>query len=86
MINTTLRLYKTLPITRAVMGSEAHRKHIIGNGADADSLLAPVFYQRLTAQDIKRLAGDDPRIRIAGQEKIVNYQSELLEPGQSGRH
>ncbi len=80
VINTTLRLCKTLPITRTVLGSEAHRKYIIDNGAYAGSLLAPVFYQRLTPGDIKRLAGDNARIRIAGEEKIVNYQSE---PGQS---
>lgn len=74
VINTTLRLQEALPITRKVLDSEAHRRHIIDNGAGLDSLLHPVFYQRLTPDDIRKLTCNDPDIRIAGEDKIVNYQ------------
>ncbi len=74
VINTTLRLQKVLPITRRVLGSEAHRRHIIDNGAGLDSLLYPVFYQRIAPAQLKGMIGDDPMFRIAGEEKIVNYQ------------
>ena len=74
VINTTLRLQGILPITQRVLGSVTHRKHIINTNANLDSLLHPVFYQRLTPDDIRKLTGNNPEIRIAGQEKVVNYQ------------
>ncbi len=74
VINTTLRLQKVLPITRRVLDSEAHGRHIIDNGAGLDSLLYPVFYQRITPGQLKDMTGGLSMFRIAGEEKIVNYQ------------
>jgi hypothetical protein len=78
VVNTTLRLYKTLPITRIISSSKKHLEHVIGShkafSADMSGLLEPVFYQRVKPDDVRAIAGVSDKVRIAGDEKVVNYE------------
>ncbi len=82
VINTTIRLARTTPVTSVVLEGTEHGRFIININGDNgfESLLSPVFYQRITPGQLKDMTRGDPMFRIAGEEKIVNYQSK---PGQS---
>ena len=76
VINTTIRLARTTPVTSRILEDEQHRRFLIGREGEHGSLLSPVFYQRITPGQLKDMTGNDPMFRIAGEEKIVNYQSD----------
>jgi hypothetical protein len=72
-INTHIRLYRQLQITKLVMGSEELKRDLTGATEDA-TLIRPVFYNRIGTERLKQLIGGDELFRIEGLEKRVNYQ------------
>lgn len=80
-VNTYLRLYKTLPITKIVLGDEALKPYLKGEAGDP-SLIRPVFYNHLEPEKLERMIGSDPTFRIEGLEDGVNY----LRMRNAGRH
>ncbi len=73
VVNVHLRLYRSLPLTRRVLGDPLLKKFVIGL-PDNGSLLSPVFYHHVSAERLRELIDRDPLFRIAGAEKVVNYQ------------
>ena len=71
-INTYIRLYKSLQITRTIFGDTKLREHLIGAEDDV-TLLKPVFYNQIGGETLEQFIGGDPVFRIEGIEKGVNY-------------
>jgi len=82
VINTFIRLYETLPITRIVRKDPWLSGHTAGdiNG----SLLEPVFYNHVPASLLEDLLHGEDNIKICGQNRGVNYQESGLLPNRSG--
>lgn len=74
VVNVFLRLYKNLPISEMIMHYPALHRFLTGPGLDDASLLKPVFYNHVSVDKLKELIKDDAIFRIAGAEKVVNYQ------------
>lgn len=73
VINTYIRLYRHLPITKLIENNTNLMKYLINKGDT--SYLSPVFFNNIGIQQIKDIIGNDPLFRIAGQDNIVNYQT-----------
>jgi radical SAM superfamily enzyme YgiQ (UPF0313 family) len=71
-INTFIRLYRSLPITKLVMSDEQLRARVIGDAGDG-SLIHPVFFNQLSVERLRELIRDDTIFRIEGEDKGVNY-------------
>jgi radical SAM superfamily enzyme YgiQ (UPF0313 family) len=71
-VNTYIRLYKTLPITRLIEKDSGLKTHLLGNIQDS-SYVQPVFYNHIDTEKLEELIGGDPLFRIEGPEKGVNY-------------
>ncbi|HSB51205.1 MAG TPA: cobalamin-dependent protein [Dissulfurispiraceae bacterium] len=71
-INTYLRLYRSLRIAGIIMSDPESRSRLLGNAHDS-SLITPVFYNRLSSEQIRELTGEDPLFRIEGLTQGVNY-------------
>ena len=71
-VNTYIRLYKTLPITKIIENDPSLQKFLLGNTED-NTYIKPVFYNQVTTERLKEIIGDDPLFRIEGLEKGVNY-------------
>ncbi len=71
-INTYLRLYRSLRIAGIIMGDPESRSRLLGNTHD-ESMVTPVFYNRLSSERIRELTGEDPLFRIEGLTQGVNY-------------
>ncbi len=71
-INTHIRLYRSLPITRIVLNDDTLRKYILGN-LDDKTLIEPVFYNQISKERLEELIGGDKLFRIEGLNKGVNY-------------
>ena len=71
-INTYIRLYKYLPVTRIIMKDSGLKKHVIGDKDDT-TFVRPVFYNHLSADRLREMIGGDPLFRIEGPERGVNY-------------
>jgi radical SAM superfamily enzyme YgiQ (UPF0313 family) len=72
-INTYIRLYKSLQITKIIMKDESLKKNLTGDIEDS-TLLKPVFYNQTGIDRLRELIGGDEMFRIEGLEKGVNYQ------------
>lgn len=72
VVNVFIRLYKNLAVTRMIENDMSLTKNL--SGAEHGSYLSPVFYNRIKIERLKELIGDEKLFRIAGEEKIVNYQ------------
>jgi radical SAM superfamily enzyme YgiQ (UPF0313 family) len=72
VVNTCIRLYKNLPVTKIIEKDRKLVEHVINK--EDNTYLSPVFYNQMKIGLIKELIGSDPLFRIAGEEKIVNYQ------------
>jgi hypothetical protein len=72
-INTYIRLYRSLQITKIIMKDGLLRKDLTGE-IDDDSLIRPVFYNRISAEKLEKLIRGEELFRIEGLEKGVNYQ------------
>ncbi|NJD56453.1 MAG: radical SAM protein [Nitrospirae bacterium] len=71
-INTYIRLYKALTITRIISKDPSLASCLKGN-TDDDALIHPVFFNRIDNDKLRQYIGDDPIFRIDGAEKGVNY-------------
>jgi radical SAM superfamily enzyme YgiQ (UPF0313 family) len=70
--NVFIRLYKNLPVTALVRADEALKRHIIGSGGETE--LTPAFYNHVEKERLKELLAGDGRFRVAGEERVANYQ------------
>lgn len=72
VVNVFLRLYRNLPVTKRIEKDPGLRKYLLGSLGG--SCLEPVFYNHLRPARLRELLGGDGMFRIAGEEKVVNYQ------------
>lgn len=79
VVNVYLRLYRSLPLTRTVQSDPSLASFLIGPKENG-GFLAPVFYNHVLSERLRELIGQDPLFRIAGAEKVVNYQ--VRRPGE----
>jgi hypothetical protein len=73
VVNTYIRLYRKLRVTRVIESDPSLRKFVRGSESGR-GYLAPVFYSHLHRGRLKELIGGDGLFRIAGEDKGVNYQ------------
>jgi hypothetical protein len=71
-VNTYIRLYKKLQITRIIQKDKSLKSHLSGNALEA-TLVKPFFYNHVTTEKLSSLIDGDPLFRIEGFEKGVNY-------------
>jgi radical SAM superfamily enzyme YgiQ (UPF0313 family) len=71
-VNTYIRLYKNLQITRIIQKDKSLKAHLSGSISGAN-LINPFFYNHVTTEKLTSLIDDDPLFRIEGLEKGVNY-------------
>ena len=71
-VNTYIRLYKQLQITRIIQKDKSLKSHLSGN-ASGSNLIHPIFYNHINTEKLSRLINGDPLFRIEGLEKGVNY-------------
>ena len=71
-VNTYIRLYKKLQITRIIQKDKSLKSHLSGSTLETN-LINPVFYNHVTAEKLSSLIDGDPLFRIEGLEKGVNY-------------
>jgi hypothetical protein len=71
-VNTYIRLYKTLQITKIVGSDSSLRHHLINRSKDP-TFIHPVFYNQIPTERLKALLQGDPLFRIEGIEQSVNY-------------
>jgi radical SAM superfamily enzyme YgiQ (UPF0313 family) len=74
VVNVFLRLYKQIKITEIVGRDPSLKKHLIVSEDDDGSMLAPVFYNQVPVERLREFINKDPLFRVAGAEKVVNYQ------------
>jgi radical SAM superfamily enzyme YgiQ (UPF0313 family) len=72
VINVFIRLYKNLPVTALVRADAELKRNVIG--PDDGTYLAPVFYNHVETERLKALLAGDGRFRVAGEERVANYQ------------
>ncbi|MEJ2323312.1 MAG: cobalamin-dependent protein [Nitrospirota bacterium] len=73
VVNTHIRLYRKLGVTRVIEADASLRKFVSG-GEAGGGYLAPVFYCHLDRERLRELIGGDGLFKIAGEDKGVNYQ------------
>lgn len=71
-INTFIRLYNPLLITKIIEKDRALHAHVIGS-RDTTAMLRPVFYNQIAPERLKELISNDIIFKIEGEEKGVNY-------------
>jgi hypothetical protein len=71
-INTHIRLYRSLAISKIIMADETLKADLSAHTAD-DSLIRPVFYNHVNADRLRELIDGDELFRIEGSEQGVNY-------------
>ncbi len=74
VVNTHIRLYKNIAITKVIESDESLGKYVRGAQTDDGSYLSPVFYSHVAPGRLKELIDGDRLFRVAGEEKVVNYQ------------
>jgi len=74
VVNVFIRLYRELPLTGVIDQDPSLQEFLMAPGGEKGSLLPPVFYNHVSVERLQELIQGDPRFRIAGQEKVVNYQ------------
>jgi radical SAM superfamily enzyme YgiQ (UPF0313 family) len=78
VVNVFLRLYRNLTITRRIQKDPGLRKYLLG--PLEGPCLEPVFYNHIRPERLRQLLGGEAMFRIAGQEKVVNYQKARSSP------
>jgi tRNA A37 methylthiotransferase MiaB len=74
VINVFIRLYRNLSITKIIDNDPLLNKYLFGAGPGEEGLLSPYFYNSLPVEWVKELIHGEDLFRIAGEEKVVNYQ------------
>lgn len=70
-INTHIRLYKSLPISRIILSDNSLKTNLFGHTGDPE-LIKPVFYNHVTHGRLSELIEGDSLFRIEGLSKGVN--------------
>jgi radical SAM superfamily enzyme YgiQ (UPF0313 family) len=78
-INTYIRMYKSLKITRIIAQDSSLAPFLIGNTGDT-RMTAPVFFNRINNERLAELIAGDGIFMIEGTEKEVNYSREESGP------
>ncbi|RPI37683.1 MAG: radical SAM protein [Nitrospiraceae bacterium] len=73
-INTYIRLYGSLQITKIIKKDRALLPYLLG-ATDDTSLIKPVFYNHVDMERLKELIQGDAFFKIEGEDKGVNYSS-----------
>jgi len=71
-INTFIRLYEPLLITKIIERDVALRANIIGD-RDNRAMIRPIFYNQIDHESIRARVSGDEIFRVEGYEKGVNY-------------
>ena len=71
-VNTYIRLFREMPITRMIIKDNDLRAKLIGN-TDDPTLVKPVFYNHINTDMLLQIVDGDSIVRIEGPEKRVNY-------------
>ena len=71
-VNTYIRLYKKLQITRIIDQDKSLKTYLSGN-TSGSNLICPVFFNHVPTEKLSSLIKGDPLFRIEGLEKGVNY-------------
>ncbi|HMK48638.1 MAG TPA: cobalamin-dependent protein [Thermodesulfovibrionales bacterium] len=71
-VNTYIRLFKGMPITRMIVKDADLSSRLIGN-TDDPTFVKPVFYNHIDTDMLLHIIDGDSTIRIEGPEKRVNY-------------
>ena len=71
-VNTFIRLYRNLPITKIIMSDPELKRKLLGF-TGGEGLLRPVFYNHVDAARLRELIGGDRIFRVEGTGKGVNY-------------
>lgn len=78
VVNSMLRLYPALLVTQRVLGDPgSHAIHLLrgdGRPGPLEDLLEPVFYGRVTQERLAEMIAGRRNFRMAGRERVVNYQ------------
>jgi radical SAM superfamily enzyme YgiQ (UPF0313 family) len=72
-INTFIRLYKSLQITKIILKDESLHQYIHGALDDPD-MVHPVFFNHMKTEKLKEMIKGEALFKIAGEVKGVNYQ------------
>ncbi len=71
-INTFIRLYKHLLITKIIERDEALKIHILGS-RDNKEMILPIFYNQTDPEWLRQCISGDKIFKIEGDQKGVNY-------------
>ena len=71
-VNTYIRLYKSLAITKIILNDPTFKDNLLGN-TDDRTFVTPVFYNHIDTDKLSRMIQGDQIFRIEGLEKGVNY-------------
>ncbi len=72
-INTYLRLYKTLTISKIIMKNPDFHQSLLGSHEDK-TMIKPVFYNHISTARLKKIIKDESLFKIEGLEQGVNYR------------
>ena len=73
-VNTFIRLYKSLWITKIIENDRALSNYLLGD-TDDTSMVNPVFYHHVDTKRLQELIQGDSLFRIAGEDQGVNYSN-----------
>lgn len=73
-VNSTLRIYPDLAVTRKIMESPRYYEHIFGAVDNNPDFVRPVFYSHIPVETLRDIIGDDPLFKIEGFERTSNYE------------
>lgn len=77
-INTAFRVYPNTPLYSYLRKNfKKEKPHIQNAEMLKDGALFPVFYQKFSDEEVRRIIGNDNLFKIEGEEKGVNYQKTL---------
>ncbi len=71
-INTYIRLYKSLQITKTILKDLKLHPFLLG-ATDDVTMVHPVFYNHVSTESLQKLIQGDTLFRIAGKDQGVNY-------------
>ena len=77
VVNTNIRLYRDLPITRVINSDPGHMELVRGDIDKDFPYLAPVFYGHVVPEKLREILPEGGPFRVAGCEDVVNYQKAI---------
>lgn len=74
VVNVFIRLYESTKMRALLARDPALVRHCLSLDNGNGSFLTPCFFNRVPLDRLREMLGADPLFRIAGEEKVVNYQ------------